>query len=136
MLYFHHFIIIFKFMLQQWFFWLNWKKLCCKNVCAEILRFLYTICIWKCIPTIHYEKKAFDHLHLLLPCCIFLQEISRSENNLTIFWRYLKVIWNLFVKTQQKEHLIFSSQYIFTFLTKCTSNVWMFRYHVIKMNEL
>ena len=35
-----------------------------------------------------------------------------------------------------KKHLILSSQYIFSFLTKVTSNVRMFPYHVIKLNEL
>ena len=37
----------------------------------------------------------------------------------------------MFVKKQLKNHLILCSQYIFSFLTKCTSNVGIFRCHVI-----
>ena len=76
-LYFHHLIIIFRLTLQQWFLWLNWTKLI---FFGEIVWFLYSVCIKKCIPTIRCEEKAFDHLHLLLACCIFPRGISQSEN--------------------------------------------------------
>ena len=47
-----------------------------KNFCPEIVRFLYSICIWKCIPTIGYEERAFDHL-------LFQEKSSKCSKNLT-----------------------------------------------------
>ena len=83
-----------------------------KKFCAEIVRFLYSICIWKCIPTIRYEERAFDHLHLLLAYCIFLREI------LKVFKGNLKNVCQKAIK--KPSHL--SSQYIFP-SSKCSKNL-------------
>ena len=119
-----------------------------KNFCVEILRFLYSICIWKSIPTIRYVERAFDptiryverafdHLNLPLACYIFLREISLSENIilLYIFKVFEGNLKNVCQKAIKKPSYTLLTVY-FTFLTKYTSNVRMFRYHAIKMNEL
>ena len=131
-LYLHRFIIIFNLILQQCFLLLNWKKLkLFVHKCPVSLFHLL------CITTIRYGKRAFDeHLHLLLACYIFLREILQTESIILLHFEGMKVIWKMFVKGIKT--ISFSSRNIASSLMKCTgtSNVRMFRYHVIKMNEV
>ena len=99
------------------------------------MRFLYSICIWKCIPTatIRYEERAFDNLHLLLANCIFPREISQGEN---IILLYFEGIWrsfeNFLSKSNKKTTPYSPHNVFFSFLTKWASNVRMFRYTLLK----
>ena len=86
---FYHYIIIFNVTLQhaEVLLMINETKL--EIFVVEGLVSLF-ICIWKCITTVRYEKRAFDHLHLLLAYYFFLREILQIES---IRLLYFEGIW-------------------------------------------
>ena len=57
---------------------------------------------------------------------------TRWKHNITILWRYLKVIWKFFVKSNKKTTPYSPHNVFFSFLTKWASNVRMFRYTLLK----
>ena len=64
------------------------------------------------------EERTFDHLHLLLAYYIFLRQILQIESIVLLYFSILS--------KSNKSQLSSSLK----------SNVWMFCYHVVKMNEV
>ena len=81
----------------------------------------------KNITKICHEEKTFDHLHLLLAYYIFLREILQIESVVLLNFKVFE--GNLKNVCQKAIKIIPSS-------SRNTSNVSMFHYHVIKMNEV
>ena len=124
-LYSLHFIIVFNLILQQRFLWLNWTKLeIFVNNCAVSLFHLHL----KMCNSNSLCRRTFNHLHLLLSYYIFWRKFYKIESIILLYFEVFK--------KNNKSHFILLLHYFFSFLTKWTSVVRMFRYHVIKINEV
>ena len=125
-LYFYRFIIIFNLTLQQVLLWLlNWTRLeIFVNKCTVSLFHLHLkkynkSSFWR--KSIRSSLSAFSKLYVSQGNC------TNWKHGITIFWRYLKLIWKNVCQKAIKTN--WSS-------SRNTSNVPMFCYHVIKMNEV
>ena len=106
-LYLYRLIIIFNLALHQVLLVIELNEV--RNFCQQISDFCITF-VFENITKILYEERAFDHLYLLL-AYISLREILQIEllciviqaffkHSVTMFWRYLRLIWKMFVKKQ------------------------------------
>ena len=91
-IYFYRFIIIFNLTLQQVLLVLEFNddRNFCQQMSGLSIPFIY---IWKYIIKIRYVERAFDHLHLLLACYIFLREVLQIESMALL---YFKGVWRQF----------------------------------------
>ena len=119
---------------MKWFLWLNWTKLkiFVQKLCGFSILFAFGNV---------YQQFVMKKEHSTIFTCswliVFLS--GKFHKVKTLSYYTLKVLEGNLKNVCQNaikklSHL--SSHYIFSFLTNCASNVWIFRYHVIKMNEL
>ena len=97
-LYFYCFIIIFKLTLQQMLLVIEWNEV--KNFCQQMCNFAITFA-FENTTKIRYDERERIRQFLSALSIYFSQgNFANWKHSITIFWRYLRLIWRIFVKKQ------------------------------------